>query len=260
MPDGIRLVEDGRPVLLYRSRPEPGRESWRLHYVHPLHSVGGAVLTEDAPADHPHHRGVFWAWRRVLVHGVQVGDGWVGQDLFLDVGTPTVSEHPDGSARIDVRVVWRAPVQGRSEAIVEEYSAIHAFPVRDGRQRIDFEVRMRGLRAGVAIAGTDDEKGYGGPSIRFGRSEVISMRGDGRELRATPGGLDAGEVVEFLWPSMAPPWPARVQATCSINGRAWRHWVLRQEASMQNCAFPGRVPLELPTDSYTILRLVLDIA
>jgi len=71
-PDGVRLEEGGRPVLFYRSRPEPEREPWRVHYVHPLHSVGGAILTEDAPADHVHHRGVFWAWRRILVDGVDV--------------------------------------------------------------------------------------------------------------------------------------------------------------------------------------------
>jgi len=258
-PDGVRLEEGGRPVLFYRSRPEPEREPWRVHYVHPLHSVGGAILTEDAPADHVHHRGVFWAWRRILVDGVQAGDGWVGRDLVLEVGAPAVAEHPDGSARIDVHVLWKVPIDGRAEAVVEEYSTIQAFPVLQGRRRIEFEVRLRGLHAGVAIAGTDDEKGYGGASIRFGHSERISMRGDGRDLRATSAALEAGEVVEFLWPSIAPPWPARVEATCSIDGRAWTLWVLRQEASMQNCAFPGRVPLELRTDSFTVVRLVLDI-
>lgn len=258
-PEGIRLLEGDRPVLFYRSRPESGRESWRFHYVHPLYSVAGAVLTEDAPVDHLHHRGVFWAWRRILVDGVQVGDGWVGRDLVLEPGTPVVSEQLDGSARIDVRVVWKVPIAGRAEAIVEEYSAIHAFPIRDGRRRIEFEMRLRGLRPGVAIAGTDDEKGYGGPSIRFNHSERISIRGDGRELRATQASLDAGEVIDFLWPSLAPPWPARVRAACSVDGRAWTRWVLRQEASMQNCAFPGRLPSELHTDSFRTIRLVFDI-
>jgi hypothetical protein len=257
--DGIRLSEGGRPILFYRSRSEPGREPWRMHYVHPLYSVGGAVLTEDAPADHLHHRGVFWAWRRVLVDGVQAGDGWVGRDLVLDAGTPVVTELPDGSARIDVRVFWRVPLEGRTQAIIEEKSTIHTFPLREGRRRIEFEVRLRGLRPGVAIAGTDDDKGYGGPSIRFGHSELVSLRGDGRDLRATHAALDAGEVVEFLWPSLAPPWPMQVRATCSIDGRAWTRWVLRQETSMQNCAFPGRGPFELRTDSGHAIRFVLDI-
>jgi hypothetical protein len=120
-------------------------------------------------------------------------------------------------------------------------------------------MRLRGLRAGVAIAGTDDEKGYGGPSIRFGHSERISIRGDGRALKATLAAVDAGEVLDFQWPSLAPPWPARVGATCSVDGRAWTRWVLRQEASMQNCAFPGRVISELRTDSYRTIRMVLDV-
>jgi hypothetical protein len=259
LADGIRLVEGGRPVLFYRHRPGEGRESWRVHYVHPLHSVGGAVLTEDAPSDHLHHRGVFWAWRRILVDGMQVADGWVGKGLTLEIGSPATDELPDGSARITVHVVWWVVLNGHPEAIIEENSLIHVFPVRDGRRRVEFEVRLRGLREGVAIAGTDDEKGYGGVSVRFGNSGKLAIRGDGRELQATPAVLDAGEVIDFFWPSLEPPWPVRVGAACRVDGRAWTRWVLRQEPSMQNCAFPGRTPVALHKGADHTVVLSMDI-
>lgn len=257
--DGVRLLEGDRQVLYYRRRAQPGREAWRLHYVHPLHSVGGEIITEDGPADHVHHRGLFWAWRRILVDGVRVADGWVGQGLDLDVAEPTVSELPDGSAQIDVRVVWRVPLDGRATAIIEESSRIRAYPVSHGRRRVEVEVRLRGLRSGVEIGGTEDEKGYGGPSLRFGNSERIVIHGDGRELRATPAAIEVGDAIDFSWPSLPAPWPERVRVACEVDGRPWTRWVLRQEPSMQNCAFPGARSVRVPVGDELRLRLVIDL-
>jgi hypothetical protein len=221
--------------------------------------VAGAELTEDAPADHVHHRGVFWAWRRILVDGAQVADGWVGDRLELEVGAPAVQEWPDGSAQVDVRVVWRAPLDGRLAALVEERSTIRAFPVVAGRRKVEVELRLAGLRSGVQIAGTDDEKGYGGVSLRFANAPIMRLEGDGRALRATPAGLDAGRIVAFLWPTVPAPWPARIVANCRVDGRDWTHWVLRQEPSMQNCAFPGSRPVALAPGHPVLLAMTLDI-
>lgn len=142
--DGVSLVEGGTPVLFYRSRPEPGREAWRTHYVHPLHSVAGAVITEDGPQDHLHQRGVYWAWRRILVDGVRIADGWVGDNLVLEVDTPVIHAWPDGSAQVDTRVVWHVPVNGSPTPIIEELSTIRAYPAAGGHRRIDFDIRLRG--------------------------------------------------------------------------------------------------------------------
>ena len=43
-------------------------------FFHPLSSPKGAVLTEVAPADHPHHRGIFLGW--VEMHGKKDADFW----------------------------------------------------------------------------------------------------------------------------------------------------------------------------------------
>jgi hypothetical protein len=257
--DGVALSEAGHPVLFYRSRPAAGREPWRTHYVHPLYSVGGAVVTEDGPADHLHQRGVYWAWRRILVDGVRVADGWVGDKLVLEVGAPATQALPDGSAQIDVRVLWRAPVGETVVPIIEENSTIRAWPSRDGRRRLAFDVRLRALRDGVALAGTDDEKGYGGFSLRFANAPSVLLEGDGRELHATQAGLDAGRVVTFRWPSASSPWPARIAASCRVNGQPWTRWVLRQEASMQNCAFPGSQPVAVPTQTPLRLEATVEI-
>lgn len=245
--DGVQLLEAGKPVLFYRRVPAPGRETWRMHYVHPLHSVAGAMVTEDAPADHIHHRGIFWAWRRILVDGERVADGWVGDRLVLQSDAPGVQHLDDGSVRIDVRVTWLVPLAGRPVPIVEENSAIRAYPVAGGQRRIDVTVALRALRRGVELAGTDDDKGYGGLSMRFAHPQLAVIESDGRRLQATTASMETGPDVAFLWPTLAAPWPGRIVASCTVDGRPWTRWVLRQEPSMQNCAFPGARPIPVPS-------------
>ena len=256
-PSGVQLFEAGRPVLRYQTATDPGREPWRTDYVHPLNSVDGAVVTEDAPADHVHHRGVFWAWRRILVDGEPVADGWVGKGLELETDHRHVELLPDGSARIDARLYWRVVVAGKSLQIVEENSTVRAWPVSGDVRRVDVVVRLRALRPGVAIAGTDDGKGYGGMSMRFANPQSMKIDSGGREVVAVVDGMEAGPDVGFEWSTSPPPWPERIDVRCSIDGQPWTRWVLRQEPSMQNCAYPGRVPVQLPTDRDRVIEATL---
>lgn len=254
---GVQLLEAGEPVLFYRRTAEPGREPWRVHYIHPLHSLAGAVVTEDAPADHIHHRGIFWAWRRILVDGARVADGWVGDRLVLEVDAPRVRSFPDGSAAIEVRATWVVPVDGRPTSIIEENSSIRAYPASGGQRRVDIEARLRASRPGVELAGTDDDKGYGGVSMRFANPQLARMESGGRELHATVAAMDTGADVAFLWTAPPSPWPRRIVATCQVDGQLWTRWVLRQELSMQNCAFPGPKPVAVPTSEPLRLGLTL---
>jgi hypothetical protein len=43
-------------------------------YFHPVMTPGGVVVTDVAPADHKHHRGIFLAW--VEMHGKKDADFW----------------------------------------------------------------------------------------------------------------------------------------------------------------------------------------
>lgn len=246
--DGILLQQDGAPILLYRVRPEAGREPWRLNYVHPLQSPAGVVLTEDAPSDHVHQRGVFWAWRRIFVDGVQVADGWVGSDLTLRVGVPQLSRLADGSAGIRSTAVWLVPVGGVPTAVIRETSTIRAYPLDGGARRVELEVRLTALRAGIALGGTDDDKGYGGLSFRLRDTGRAVLQSGGQELHATVARMATGPAVRFAWEAESPLSSVEVTIECQVDGQPWTEWVLRQEPSMQNCAFPGRVPVTVPAD------------
>jgi len=68
------LTASGQQVLVYHLRPPPGTklvvESG--DFFHPLTTPRGVVVTDLAPTDHPHHRGVFLGW--VEMHGAKVAD------------------------------------------------------------------------------------------------------------------------------------------------------------------------------------------
>lgn len=71
------VVRNGnKPVLHYQLQP-PANNPLPVEsggFFHPLMTPGGIVVTDLAPADHPHHRGVFLAW--VEMHGKKDADFW----------------------------------------------------------------------------------------------------------------------------------------------------------------------------------------
>ncbi len=74
----IEITDEGKPVLRYNYKAvEPGDmldkvapanriyTRARSDYIHPLYGLDGEVLTRDWSIDHPHHRGIYWAWPEV---------------------------------------------------------------------------------------------------------------------------------------------------------------------------------------------------
>ena len=259
-PDGVAVRDGATPILFYRTRPGPApAEPWRLHYIHPLHAPDGTVLTEDRPDDHLHQRGVYSAWRRILLDGRQVADSWVMKDITYDVKGVSAARLADGSARISAKIDWQ--VRGLGVAVTEKV-LIRAWPLdRSGARRVLVDSRLTARRDGLALAGTDDDKGYSGPSIRFVRPDALTFRtADGAPLTAALGAVETGPEVRFEWLAGqgVPDW--RVTARCRAGGRAWTRWVLRRELSMQTCAFPGRAPQALRRGKPLWIELDLRIA
>src|SRR5262245_20143036 len=79
--EGVWLQEGDTKVLFYQRRPKAKDGKFaRANYVHPLLDLDGEPLTEDFPADHLHHRGIFWAWHQVLIGDKAIGDPWALKD------------------------------------------------------------------------------------------------------------------------------------------------------------------------------------
>ncbi|MSU62538.1 MAG: hypothetical protein EXS31_09090 [Pedosphaera sp.] len=68
--------QTGTPILRYQlERPTGSTLTVESGcYFHPLTTPSGFVMTDEAPSDHLHHRGVFLAW--VEMHGKKDADFW----------------------------------------------------------------------------------------------------------------------------------------------------------------------------------------
>src|SRR5213593_4357001 len=66
----------GAEVARYQLRPVQGSKLAvdSACYFHPARTPSGIVVTEVAPPDHLHHRGIFLAW--VEMHGKKDADFW----------------------------------------------------------------------------------------------------------------------------------------------------------------------------------------
>ncbi len=86
-PTGLQLSDGGKPVYVYnfgmvsaKGQPESLKRS---SYLHPVYAPDGTLLTDDDNPNHPHHRGIFWAWPEVTVNG-KTGDLWTIKGPFQD--------------------------------------------------------------------------------------------------------------------------------------------------------------------------------
>lgn len=71
----LKLTVAGHPVLYYRMErdavPREGikPEVVRAGYIHPVFSPSGQLVTDDYPANHPHHHGIWTPWTKTSFQG-----------------------------------------------------------------------------------------------------------------------------------------------------------------------------------------------
>jgi hypothetical protein len=135
----------------------------RSDYIHPLYGLNGEILTRDWSKDHPHHRGIYWAWPEVDF-GTQRGDIHALQKVFARPTGKIKLQHGSAFAQIEAENLWI--MEDEIMPIVREITLIRAYPEKEHRRVIDLAFQFEGLKDGVAIArrGTD---AYGGMNIRM---------------------------------------------------------------------------------------------
>jgi len=167
---GTLTIRDGKAdVLTYRygDQLKAGIDPRYTQscYIHPLFSLDGQVLTDDSPADHLHHHGVFWTWPVVRVRGLSTATWepklprlrqffvrWLkreaAEDMFL----------------LSVENAWR--LDGK-EAVAKEIVTLRVHPADKLGRLVDLELTLEAVGGPLELQGTHDQnKGYGGLCIR----------------------------------------------------------------------------------------------
>ena len=177
----LTVADGGRPVLAcaFNAVPVPAGVTGkyavaRSNYIHPLYGPGGEVLTGDFSPDHPHHRGIYWAWPEVTWKG-ETRDLHALQGVFARPVRIVRKEVANGSATFETENVWK---WGDTEPIVKELATVSVSQEKAGRRFIDFKLRFQALAEGVTVA-RRKMAAYGGFNIR------LSPRADQKILTHT---------------------------------------------------------------------------
>jgi hypothetical protein len=102
--DNVHFTSNGKPVLQYVGGPGmvPSADIKPIFarggYLHPVRTPSGRIVTDDYPADHRHHHGIWFAWTKASFQGRDPD--------FWNMG--------DGKARVEfaaIESVWNGPVQ-----------------------------------------------------------------------------------------------------------------------------------------------------
>lgn len=134
----------------------------RSNYIHPIYGLQGEMLTRDWSKDHPHHRGIYWAWPEVDF-GTKRGDLHALQIVFARPTGKINHQIESEFARIEAENVW---MWKDSIPIVREVALIQAYKESAQGRIIDLAFRFVALKDSVTIArrGTTH---YGGLNVRM---------------------------------------------------------------------------------------------
>ncbi|NQT88033.1 PmoA family protein [bacterium] len=189
----VEFAEGKTPILRYNYGTVPvpkgvgGKYAVaRSGYIHPLYGPNGETLTTDYSPDHPHHRGLYWAWPEVAWKGETL-DLHALQGVFSRPVRIVKSKVYGAEARLVVENRW---MWHDKTPIVTETVTIRAHAATKAGRHIDLEFRFVALVEGVTVH-RRGQKAYGGFNLRFSAREkqtIVSRDGWGELAGIPPGG------------------------------------------------------------------------
>ena len=259
---GIHIKDGEESVLFYQKQTKSiNGEFSRNNYIHPIHGLDGSVLTEDFPADHPHQRGVFWAWHQIFIGNTKLGDSWECRDFSWNISDIGCSEDGD-ILKLMAATYWQSPLwldqEGNQKPFLLENTTISIYPRKSNYRIIGFEISLLALEKNLKIGGSDDEKGYGGFSVRMKIPEDVQFTSNKGKVVPENNAVEAGKWMNIfgsLTNKEISSGIAILSHQDSPGDKA--NWILREKESMQNCVYPGRKPVFVSTKDPTILKYSL---
>lgn len=257
---GALFTEGKNSVLFYQATTKTLNGAYpRANYVHPFYGLDGEIITEDFPEDHPHHRGIFWAWHQLYVGDKRIGDGWECKDLTWEVISIKKQNGTKGAKAIEAQVLWKSPLwlndTGAEKSLIIEHTRITVYPAETNFRIIDFKIELMAMEPNMKLGGSTDAKGYGGFSTRVKLGDsVIFMDEKGRveadNLPVIAGGWMDIEVMKNNH-------KAGLTIVAHPDNPGYPNpWILREKRSMQNAVFPfpGAEPIPLLKDRPLVLK------
>jgi hypothetical protein len=245
--EGIEILENGKKVLFYQVRPKSVDGKYeRAGFVHPLYSLNEKILTDDSPADHPYHRGIFWAWHQIILNDKNIADGWMSEHISWKAPKVKVKKS-EGRVMLQSEMVWNAELTHKLTAIVREKTKITVFKSTPQYRILDFDIRLFALADNLKIGGSDDPKGYGGFCLRLKLPKDLTFISENKIIIPEETPVPAGPWMDFTGSFEGDSLPKTGVVVFGYpSGLGHQYpWILRKVTSMQNVPYPGRTPIEL---------------
>ncbi|MBN2000267.1 PmoA family protein [candidate division KSB1 bacterium] len=264
--DGYWVRQNGKDIMFYQTQTKSLDGKYpRSNYIHPLYSLDGEIITEDFPPDHPHHRGVFWAWHQVIIGDSSLGDSWECRNISYGVETVKIARPDSQSVTLAADVMWRSPLwldDGKNiKPFIRENTLITIYKTQQDYRILTFQIELQAMEDSVKIGGSKDEKGYGGFSVRTPVPDDLIFVSQNKHITPKNNAIQAGPWMDFSG--------TFVEKKCGItifthpdNPGLAQNWIIRGgqlSKSMQNAMFPGREPVVIPTIKPVILKYAVVI-
>jgi len=254
---GMELSENGKKVFSYRKTPKASGKFFYNNYLHPVYNLKGEIITEEFPADHLNHRGIFWSWHQLYINDTSIGDGWMLDNIVQDV-TDLEYDVSRKRASFRIRVLWRSSIWQNGKAFVEEKTSVIVHRLQGNVRKIDFLIRLNPLVEGVQIGGSDDEKGYGGFCVRIKMPESLVFMSENGKVTPQNLQIKSGPWMDFsaIFGESGTPGGLAVLCHPSVPNYP-APWILRQRGSMQNIVWPGRERIKLSSPLTLKYRIII---
>ncbi len=260
--EGVLFTDNNENVLFYQIEPKnKDGEYERCNYIHPLWGVDGTVLTEDFPADHLHHRGVFWAWHQLWIGDQQIGDPWALIDFVQDITQTEFKILKNGSGELKVEVDWKSEKwkkQDKKIPYLKENTTIVIHQKKDNYRKIDFEISLLALEENLKIGGSENEKGYSGFSVRMVLPEDVIFTGSAGDIKPETLAVKSEGYINISGSLLDGNKNGGVVIIDNPDNPGYpQNWILRKQKSMQNPAYPGRHAVPVSTTKPLVLKYSL---
>jgi hypothetical protein len=263
--EGFNITEAGEKIMSYQRRHKSINGKYlRANYIHPLYGLDGEILTEDFPADHPHHRGIFWAWHQVWLGDEKLGDCWAAQNFFWDVYDAEILTIDPQSRALKLHVYWKSPIltdaDGKQQPFVEETTTIRVHRAEKDIRKIDFQIDLLALKDGMRLGGSEDAKGYGGFTTRIPLPDGLKFTSTNGPVEPANLSVEAGPWLDFSGNLGGQGKTSGLAILCHSSSPGYpQRWILRRRGSAQNPVYPGRHPVPLSREKPLVLRYRLII-
>lgn len=254
---GLQLTENGKPVYVYNYgmilAPGVPERLRRSSYLHPVYAPDGTLITDDFNHDHPHHRGIFWAWEVVIVDG-KTNDVWTVKGFKQKFVRWKAREVSADQARLAVENGW----YDRDHKFVKEDVDIVTHPVAKDQRVMDFTLSFEAVDKPVIIVGTpDSKKGYGGFAFRTaprdgGAAKTIIRTDQG--ISEQDGVLSRHPWAEIDGTFNSHDAGVRIEDDPTNPGYPTNGWLMRHSFALLNVSYPGLEPHTLEPGKPLVLK------